>query len=134
MPNAPSPDAVVLRFSPMSANGILHRATLDARRSDGKGHFTASVWSDHAHADETIDDVITRLLRATELHGLIAHRNPHYWWCTTAHTLLDRGFEFEKDEYDGEPDEHYSVILGDPPTLEDTERFVTAFIKERRPG
>ena len=46
----------------------------------------------------------------------------------------DRGFTFEKDEYDGEPEEHYSVVLGDSPTLEDAKRFVAAFTKERRPG
>lgn len=57
---------------------------------------------------------------------------PSGQWCTTAQKLLDLGFSFEKDGYDGEPNEHYSVILGDPPTLEDAERFVSAFTKERR--
>ena len=40
---------------------------------------------------------------------------------------------FVKDNYDGEPESHYSVILGDPPTLEDVERFLVPFTKERRP-
>lgn len=96
--------------------------------------FTASVWADHASTDATEQGVIARLLTATELHGLAADRNPRYWWCSTAQELVDRQFSFERDEYDGEPDEHSSVVLGDPPTLEDAERFVEAFTKDRRPG
>lgn len=133
MSNAPQPNAVVLRFTPMSPQGVLKRAALDARRSDGKGHHTASVWADHAREGETREQVIARLLAATELHGLDPARNPHLWWCSSAQELLDEQFAFEKDEYPGEPPEHYSVILGYPPTLEDTERFVAAFKKERRP-
>ena len=37
VPNEPHPEAVVIRFTPMSPQGVLHRAELDARRSDGKG-------------------------------------------------------------------------------------------------
>ena len=118
----------------MSPEGVLNRAKLDARRSTGKGHHTASVWAAHAERGETRDQVISRLLQVTELHGLDPARNVHLWWCASAQDLLDRGFTFEKDEYDGEPEEHYSVVLGDPPTLEDAKRFVAAFTKERRPG
>ncbi|BBZ38738.1 hypothetical protein MCNS_18010 [Mycobacterium conspicuum] len=117
----------------MSPEGLLNRAALDARRTDGKGHHTASVWADRPRPGETREDVIRRLLEATELHGLDPARNPHLWSCTSAQKLLDEGFSFEKDEYEGEPDEHYSVVLGDPPTLEDTTRFAEAFTKERRP-
>jgi hypothetical protein len=77
MPNAPRADAVVLRFSPMSAKGVLDRSALDARRSGGKRHYTASVWADHAKSDEETEAVIARLLAATELHGVAAHRNRH---------------------------------------------------------
>lgn len=117
----------------MSPEGVLKRAELDARRSTGKGHYTASVWADHARPGETREQVITRLLEVTQLHGLDPARNPHLWWCSSAQRLLDDGFAFEKDEEDGEADEHYSVILGSPPTLVDTKRFVAAFTKERRP-
>ncbi len=74
-----------------------------------------------------------RLLGVTQLHGLDPTRNPNLWWCSSAQKLLDDGFVFEKDEEDGEAEEHYSVILGYPPTLEDAKRFVAAFTKERRP-
>jgi hypothetical protein len=134
MRNEPHPDAVVLRFTPMSPEGVLKRAGLDARRSSGKGHYTASVWADHARPGETREQVINRLLQVTELHGPDPARNPHLWWCSSAQTLLDQGFVFEKDDEDGEAEEHYSVILGYPPKLEDTQRFVAAFTKERRTG
>jgi hypothetical protein len=134
VPNEPHPEAVVIRFTPMSPQGVLHRAELGARRSDGKGHHTASVWADRARPGETREQVIVRLLAVTELHGLDPARNPHLWWCSSAQKLLAERFTFEKDGYDGEPDEHYSVILGYPPTLGDAERFVAAFTKERRPG
>ena len=77
--------------------------------------------------------MIRRLLAATELNGLHAERNPHLWWCSSAQKIVEGRFVFEKDEYDGEPAEHYSVVLGDPPTLEDAQRFVGLFTKEGRP-
>ncbi|KZS82296.1 hypothetical protein A4G29_12260 [Mycobacterium kansasii] len=117
----------------MSPEGVLKRAELDARRSTGKGHYTASVWADHARPGETQEQLIRRLLAATELHGLDPAKNRHLWWCAPAQKLLDEGFTFEKDEEDGEGEEHYSVVLGYPPTLEDVKRFVSAFTKERRP-
>jgi hypothetical protein len=133
MPSAPHPDAVVLRFTPMSPEGVLKRAGLDARRSDGNGHHTASVWADHAAAGEDRMTVIRRILVATELHGLDPERNTRLWWCSSAQKLVDEGFVFEKDGYAGEPESHYSVVLGDPPTLDDAKRFVALFTKERRP-
>jgi hypothetical protein len=134
VPDEPRADAVVLRFSPMSPQGVLDRAAKDARRSEGNGHHTASVWADHARPGEEREQVLARILDATELHGLDPARNPSLWWCSSAQELLDRSFTFEKDHYDGEPEQHYSVVLGYPPTLEDAQRFVEAFTKERRPG
>ena len=118
----------------MSPEGILSRAGKDARRSDGKGHHTASVWADHAVPGEDRPALINRILAVTELSGLDPARNPHLWWCSSAQAIRDEGFSFEKDEYAGEPESHYSVILGDPPTLEDAQRFAALFNKERRPA
>jgi hypothetical protein len=133
MPNEPRADAVVLRFSPMSAEGVLTRAERDSRRSGGPGLHTASVWADHpSSADETRQDVIKRLLQATEMQGLDPGRNPSFWWCSTAKELLDRGFSFIKDGEPDEADQHYSVVLGNPPDLADAARFVEAFVKEKR--
>ena len=133
MANEPHPDALVLRFRPMSdLQRLLDRAAQDARRTGGNGHHTASVWADAARDDEDRDAVIDRLMRATELHGVNPRTNPDYWFCSSAAKITSLGFVFEKDEYPGEPDEHYSVILGSPPSIEDAKRFTSAFTKERR--
>lgn len=122
----------MIRFTPVTAERVLARAKQDARRSGGKGKFTASVFADHARGDEAREELIRRLLRASELEGIAPERNPHYWRCSTAQELLDRGFTFDKDEYPGERPEHYSVILGENPQLEDAQRFLDAFAKDRR--
>jgi len=132
MLEGPPRQAVVIRFTPVKAESILERAKKDARRPEGKGHHTASVWADVEHTDETRDDLIHRLLELTELHGLITEKNPRYWVCTSAGELYDLNFKFEKDGYPGEPDEHYSVVLGNPPDLADAERFLSVFRKEER--
>lgn len=48
--------------------------------------------------------------------------------------LLQAGFRFVKDGYDGEVAEHYSVELGEAPGIDDAERFVEQFEKMRRPS
>ncbi len=53
---------------------------------------------------------------------------PAYYFGDTP--LVCRGFTFDKDGDDGEPDVHYVVVLGDSPTIEDAKRFVAAFSKE----
>jgi|GEM_PF-5397180 hypothetical protein len=132
MPAQPRPDAVVIRFSPVTAAAVLAKAKQSARRSDGNGKYTASVFADHARGGESRAAVIERLLDASELEGIAATRNPNYWRCSTAQELLDRQFTFQKDGYPDERPEHYSVILGENPQLEDVQRFLDAFIKERR--
>lgn len=134
MPSEPDPNALVLRFRPMSAERLVARAAQDARRSDGKGHHTASVWVAAQRPGEDRSDVVLRLLALTELYGVNPQTNPDFWFCSTASQITELGFRFEKDEYTGEPEEHYSVVLGDPPTEEDAQRFVSAFTKERRRG
>lgn len=81
----------MIRFTPVTAERVLARARQDARRSCGKGKFTASVFADHAREGESRDDVILRLLQASELQGIAPERNPNYWRCSTAQELLDQG-------------------------------------------
>jgi len=52
----------------MSAQRVLERAAQDARRSDGKGHHTASVWADRARRGETREQLIDRLLAVRHCH------------------------------------------------------------------
>ncbi|MGA7055284.1 MAG: hypothetical protein WBZ37_29275, partial [Mycobacterium sp.] len=76
---------------------------------------------------ETMDLLVARLLSAAELSGISASRNPTFWYCSAASNLLDDGFCFVKDGYDGELDEHYSINLGNSPTIQDTERLAAHF-------
>lgn len=133
MPDQPAPDAVVLRLRPMGeVAALIRQAEKSARRSDGKRHHSLSVWADAAHDGESRQQVIERLLDVTKLVGMAAEKNRHYWFCSTATEITTMGFHFEKDDYPGEPPEHYSVVLGDPPTEADVERFISAFNREQR--
>lgn len=90
------------------------------------------MWADHARDNETRETLIARLLDVTEINGFDAKRNKKYWWCSSAAELIALGFSFIKDEYPGEPEEHYSVVLGQSPTMDDAQRFVDAFRMEKR--
>ncbi len=127
VPETPPSDAIVLRFRPMSAQGVLDRAIAEADRSEGKHLHAVSVWADHARPGETREQLIDRLLAASDMQ---AANNPYYWQCSTAEELVRGGFTFDKDGDDDEPDVHYVVVLGDSPTIEDAKRFVGAFTKE----
>jgi len=113
------------------AGAVDHGGGDDAAAPNGGDGSGAG--SQQARAAE-LSSPAPRRADSAELHGLDPARNPHLWWCSSAQKLLAERFTFEKDGYDGEPDEHCSVILGYPPTLGDAERFVAAFTKERRPG
>lgn len=132
MSHVPRPDAVVIRFRPVDPRRVLERAEQNTRDPDGRGHHSSSVFADHARGAETQDAVIDRLLRDSELDGINPATNPKYWVCTTAKELTDRKFTFENDGWTGEPATHYSVVLGDPPTIEDAKRFLEPFREERR--
>ncbi|MGA7134015.1 MAG: hypothetical protein WBZ15_17030 [Mycobacterium sp.] len=127
MPNTPPSDAVVLRFRPMSPQGVLDRAITEADRSEGKRLYAVSVWADNTNPGETREQLIARLLAASEMR---AASNAYYWECSTAQELVRRRFTFDKDGDDDEPEVHYVVVLGEPPTLDDAQRFVEAFTKE----
>ncbi|MFL0287197.1 hypothetical protein ACJH6H_18230 [Mycobacterium sp. SMC-21] len=132
MPDMPRPDAVVIRFRPVDAERVLLRAEQNARDPDCGGHYGSSVFADHARDDEGRDDVVKRLLADSELDGIDPVSNSKYWLCTTAQELLDRKFTFVKDGWTGEPLTHYSVVLGNPPTIDDAKRFLEPFRPERR--
>jgi hypothetical protein len=127
VPNTPPDDAVVLRFRPMSAQGVLDRAIAEADRSEGNHLHAVSVWADHLSPGETREQLIDRLIAASKMR---AANNPYYWECSTAEELVRKGFTFDKDGDEDEPDVHYVVVLGDTPTIEDANRFVGAFTKE----
>lgn len=125
------PDALVIRFAPVTAENVLRRAGLAHRR---RAVYASSVFAGVKDSHEDDDALRARLLEASQLHGIEPVRNSKYWVCARARDLLDLGFVFMKDGDDDEAPEHFSVCLGDSPTVEDVERFLGAFTtRERRP-
>lgn len=126
------PGAVVLRFTPASAEGVLRSARnshADAGSADDP-RYHASVYVDIAATDPNDIAVVTGLLEAAELSGIQPPpRNKHYF-VTTADVIQDLGFVFKKDRYTEEHVKHYSVDLGEAPTSQDAERFLSAFVRE----
>jgi hypothetical protein len=122
-------DAFVIRFRPFEPGRVLASAEKEYRRA---GHYRLSVFADTAEPDERAEAVVKRLLQVAELDGIPTATNPKYTLCTAAGKLLDRGFVFHKyDEDDPDPvdelDEHYSIDLGEEPTLGDVARFLEPF-------
>lgn len=122
--------ALVIRFSPWTAEKVLDRAGKAHRR---RGHWTSSVFADvKTGPNESDEDLYRRLLQAADFAGLVG--NDKFAVCTRAGDLLELGFVFTKDGDDQEPEEHYSVLLGHTPTLEDVTRFLSTFTtREKRP-
>ena len=121
-------DAIVVRFPPATAEGALRRAERDSRLS---GAYRLSVFVGVAQGGEGNDEVIERLLRASEL-SIDPVSNRKFFVCSRADRLAREGFTLVKDGYEGELAEHFSVDLGPGPTLEDVQRFLGAFDQERR--
>jgi hypothetical protein len=123
-------DAVVIRFRPIDPQSVLNSAEKEARRTGGR--WGASVFADVPRPGESQEDVIARLLVASELSGIDPKGNRKYFVCAQAKELLDRGFTFWKDEDDDELQEHYSVVLGESPSVDDAVRFLEPFGEGRR--
>lgn len=98
------------------------------------GQHRLSVYADRRRDDETEADLITRLLNAAEVSNILRANNPKYWFCQTASDLVDDGFIFVKDGYDGEVPEHWSIDLGQNPTVADTTRLSGHFPESREWG
>jgi hypothetical protein len=119
-------EAIVIRFRPTTPDSVLRSAEKEARRTGGR--FGLSVFAAVARAGETSQEVISRLLKASELGGIDSESNPKYFVCTRTEELLSRGFTFCKDGDDDEVAEHYTVDLGPQPSLEDVNRFLEVFV------
>jgi hypothetical protein len=123
------PDAVVIRFRPFTAEAVLASAAKEYRRA---GHYRVSVFADARRPGEEESDVVARLMQVAGLSGIDVASNPRYMLCSSGEDITARGFEFHKDDED-DPDpvdeatEHYSVELGNEPTLEDAGRFLAPF-------
>lgn len=124
MPDVPHRDALVIRFEPIQPDLLLRHVKKINKRY---GAHRASVFADITREDETHDELVTRLLEVAQLEGIVAANNHVYWCCEPASLLIDDGFHFVKDRYDGEEDEHYSIDLGDSPSIEDTSKLAAHF-------
>lgn len=123
----------MIRFSPFSAAGVAKSARTSSRHymdpdnPDEPKIYRSSVFADVRRPDETRDDLLGRLLKAAELSHMQMDRNK-YFTIGEASTLLQEGFTFWKDGYEGEVSEHYSVDFGpEEPQEPDAERFLRAF-------
>lgn len=134
-----SDDALVIRFSPASAERVLASA---GKLYEYKGIYAVSVFaSERAGAaaevewpEMTDDEHLASLLLASELGHINPETNKTFWYCSHAGKLRERGFTFLKLDFEGEVPEHYSVQLGEPAQLHDAERFVAAFERRKRGG
>lgn len=108
---------------------MLRQADKEFRNS---GHHWLSVYADKRRDDETEAELIQRLLNAAEVSDVLRANNPKYWFCQTAAELLDDDFIFVKDGYDGEVPEHWSIDLGQNPTVADTMRLSGHFPEARK--
>jgi hypothetical protein len=130
VPNGPDREALVIRLRPIADPAAVLRAAERAYRDHGHHHL--SVFADIARGAESEEDLINRLLDAAELSNILRSNNPKFWFCQRAGELLDDGFVFVKNEYDGEASEHWSIDLGNAPSLQDTERLAAHFPESRR--
>ncbi len=117
-------DAIVVRFRPTDPERVLASAQKESRRT---GHHRLSVFADTKRSGEDDQDVIQRLLDASELAGVDPSRNRRFYRCAAAAELKALNFAFYKDEDDDELAEHYSVDLGEDPTVDDAARFLSVF-------
>jgi hypothetical protein len=124
-------DALVVRFAPSTPENVLKRLERDARRSDTDQHLASVFVGTRKTPDESDDEVLARVLRATET-DFTPESNPNFFVCARAEALQAQDFGFVKDGYAGEIPEHFSVDFGTSPTLEDVERFLGTFERRRR--
>lgn len=130
-------DAMVIRFRPTAPESVLSRAAVEHRRI---GVYGLSVFADVARSGEDRDDLIKRLLKASELDGMDPEKNKNVWVCAEARELRKPGFSFYKYTADEDPEsrelpEHYSVDLSDvepTPSVATVEKFLAPFSSEKR--
>lgn len=125
-----APDAIVIRFRPKEPQSVLDSALKEYRNS---GYYRLSVFADTRRPNEDDAAVKLRLVQAAGLSKINLSGQKKFFVCTRAGRLTELGFEFVKDEYDGELEEHYSVDLGSTePELGLIVRFLGPFDQEEK--
>jgi len=126
---APTRNATVIRFSPIGAEAILKKAGQAHRHC---GAHLVSVFASDPYPDENQDEVVARILAASELQDVKPETNKKFWWLAEAGLLYDSGYSLRKYGFEGEIPEHFSIDLGNSPTIEDAKRISELFIPRRR--
>lgn len=124
-----SPEAAVLRFSPIAPERMLKKAEQAFRDC---GAYRLSVFAADAQLGESEVELIDRILRATELGGIDPITNTRYWYLSKAEKIYELGYNLVKYGFDGEIEEHYSIDLGNSATIEDTTRIQALFSPRKR--
>lgn len=136
----PAANCLVLRFPPGGPDDVEqirkeakynHRHHQQAR---SEPWYRLSVWVTAAREGELEEQVLLRLVRAAGIGGIrLADLRNRVCWTTTAGRLYELGFDRRKDGDEGEPQEHFSVDLGESePARHVIVRFVSAFIGPRQ--
>ncbi|OZC84492.1 hypothetical protein CH282_15255 [Rhodococcus sp. 06-418-1B] len=125
----PPSNATVIRFSPIAPDRLLARAEQEYRRS---ARYGISVFAAAPDGTEDQDRLIQRILEASELQNVKPETNQKFWWLAEASAIYDLGYTFCKAGFLGEIDLHYSLLLGEAPTLEDSKRISDLFQPRKR--
>jgi hypothetical protein len=112
------PDAIVVRFSPMSTERLIERAQRDAV----EGHPRLSVFCRVQEEGQTVDELLGRLCAEAPVTG-------RHVWLSTVRRIEDAGFELE---HTPPPDCHYDVDLGTGSVADAVASFQSAFDPRRR--
>lgn len=122
------PAAVVIRFRPTDPTAVLRSAEKEFRRT---GVYGVSVFADLARSGESDADTIRRLVAVAGLSGLDLSSNKRVYVCSRAAEILALKLRFTKDDDPDELAEHYSVDLGQAPTVDVVESFLGVFDEGR---
>ncbi len=107
------PDAIVVRFAPMTTERLMERAARDAV----EGHPRLSVFCRVQEEGQTVDELLERICAEAPVTGKKV-------WLSTAQRIKEAGLELV---HTPEPDCHYDVDLGSGSLTEAVASFQTAF-------
>lgn len=124
------PQATVIRFRPTEPERVLASASKEYRRLAAEGRaprYLLSVFAAVPMESEDEPAVIDRLVDAAGLSHIQLDGHRKVFICSRASQLYQAQFKFYKDGDEDELEEHYSVDLGEEPTLDDVRRFLEQF-------
>jgi hypothetical protein len=116
---------LLVRFSPMNADGITSAANESADECEAAGEarvYSISTFGLTRGPDESMDDLVLRICEGSDCNGRTV-------WVAAQTALEEDGFEVQLSE---PPPNHYDVILGEELRVPDVEELVKSFEPGRR--